>query len=445
MKKLNESRRSLCVVSAGIFLVLLACNLLTDMLVDDFLYCYSFYDGSRIESIMDIFPSLAGHYHTMNGRLVAHFFVQLFLLLPSVIFKFLNAGMFLLQIYLIYRIANVFCRRNVLLFSLIFGAVWLFEPAFGQVNLWLSGAFNYLWCGVFNLLFLIPFIKKFLVNKDIESKIGQVLFVLSGALVGGYSENAALATLIMACVFILLSAFQKHYKIRIYQLAALITFCIGFYFLMSAPATAKNKLPGEMSVLTLLFNFYICLYMLYDNFKVLIIALAVLFTLGLVHKVKQDKIIVAAVMVLGAMASNFAFIFASYYSGRSAFFCVILLIAASAILFSELWDTKYFDLCLCAGVVMLIFTLYFGLVGCKDICVTHITIAKNKAHIAQCKEEGISEIELIMPNPLSKYSAVWELRYLDPDVPKDGPYGTMEQYYGVEKLTGKYVKDIFAP
>ena len=76
---------------AAIFLLMLVLNFLTPMVSDDYAYCFSFVDWERIESVGEIFPSMKMHREYANGRIVAHFFAQLFLLLPKAIFNVINA------------------------------------------------------------------------------------------------------------------------------------------------------------------------------------------------------------------------------------------------------------------------------------------------------------------------------------------------------------------
>lgn len=84
----------------GIMFVL---NKYTYFAADDYSYMNSFADSERIRSVFDIFPSMYAHMFSMNGRLVAHFFVRLFLMLPPWIFDIVNASMFLFLIMGVYR------------------------------------------------------------------------------------------------------------------------------------------------------------------------------------------------------------------------------------------------------------------------------------------------------------------------------------------------------
>lgn len=92
MKKLNAKADKilLAIVFVCIFLLMLYCNIKTPMLIDDYSYLYSFDDWSRIENVFQIFPSMAAHRLSMNGRVVAHFFLQFFLMFPTWYLSFLT-------------------------------------------------------------------------------------------------------------------------------------------------------------------------------------------------------------------------------------------------------------------------------------------------------------------------------------------------------------------
>ena len=88
---------------------------------DDYSYMNSFATHKKIQTVWDIFPSMYAHAKGMNGRLVAHFFVQLFLLLPSGIFDVVNAVIFTMLILILYRYLFWNKKRNALALVSIFG------------------------------------------------------------------------------------------------------------------------------------------------------------------------------------------------------------------------------------------------------------------------------------------------------------------------------------
>lgn len=84
-------RLSIWAVLACVFVVMLVFNHLTPLVGDDYVYAFSFVDEQRIDSVWDIFPSMWAHRFYANGRVVAHFFAQLFLMLPKTVFNVINA------------------------------------------------------------------------------------------------------------------------------------------------------------------------------------------------------------------------------------------------------------------------------------------------------------------------------------------------------------------
>ena len=91
-EKLNTTKWASLALFAAVFLLLLFCNRHTALVADDFRYCFSFADGSRMTALSQLLPSMAAHRHSMNGRVIAHALVQLFLLPPKPIFDAVNAN-----------------------------------------------------------------------------------------------------------------------------------------------------------------------------------------------------------------------------------------------------------------------------------------------------------------------------------------------------------------
>ena len=114
---------------ALIFVLLLAANFLTPMTADDFLFSFSHAHWSRLTGVDEILPSMAALRQNTNGRVLAHFFVQLFLLWPRPVFNVLNAAMGTLLFYILYRYVRRGERtRDLLLLLLLFSLLFLLLP-----------------------------------------------------------------------------------------------------------------------------------------------------------------------------------------------------------------------------------------------------------------------------------------------------------------------------
>lgn len=434
MKKVNESRYTLAAVMTCGFLIMFVCNCMMHLFADDFVFVCQYGTGRRMTNYLQIIPSLQEIYRSENGRIVAHFFAQTFLFLPPIVFKILNSAAFILEIYLMYRIARGKHLRSTFLYAVIFGCVWIFQPAFGNINIWLTGSCNYLWGSVFNLLYISHFINKYLYNRDFENRYMQALFVVFSLLVGDYSENASLATLIIVIALLLLSFYKNHAKIRPYQILSVIFLSLGFLFLMTSPAELRNKF-APMTPYIFVGNFVRALEV-YNQLRALLVVFVTLYTLGVFCKLKPDTLICVAILFLGSLCSNFAVAFAEYYPDRSAFYSAVLLIVACAILFQELIDTKYRELIVCLGVVALLFSLYYGIIGVQEVYLTHCFFAGNEKRIEEAQQNGVKELKLPLPPDFSKYSPMWGFPYLETDETAYYPNVHLARYYGFDKITG---------
>lgn len=137
------------------FAVMLLFNFLTPLVSDDFNYMFSFATNERIKNIADIGASMAAHRTSMNGRVFAHAFVQLFLLLPKAVFNFVNSfSAVLIMLLMLHFVRTGSQKRDLFLLLCGMFMIWYFTPDYGQVYLWLDGACNYSWAMGFSLLFL---------------------------------------------------------------------------------------------------------------------------------------------------------------------------------------------------------------------------------------------------------------------------------------------------
>ena len=435
--RINRSRLLMFGSLLCMFLIMFFCNIKTPLLVDDYAYLFSFADGRRIESIKDIFQSLVAHRYIQNGRLVAHFFVHLFLMLPHWIFKIINSIIFVSEVYLIYHIANRDQERRNLLLCAIFSCIWIFTLNFGQVALWLSGSINYLWATFFSLSFLSVYITKFMDGRDIKPLPLRLLFVLAGFLVGAYSENCSSTVIFAGVCFMLLSRFIKKQKVSPYLwLAILAAFC-GFLFMMSAPAEIINK-AGQFDT-TGLFAGLNRVSDAYFKMGWLFIFYIFLAVFSNIRKINADSQFLSAICFLASLASSFVLIFAKFLPERCIFFSTVLLILADSVLLVELLnelDLKPVILSLLF--LSLTFAFKCGVSGVSDILKTNYLISEGERKIIECRENGIMNAE--MPKVLGKtpYSAVYGLDNIYVGETDIWLHEDMANYYGVETVMGIY-------
>ena len=235
---------------ALLFALLLAANFLTPMTADDYLFTFSHDFWDRLTGVDEIIPSMIALRRDTNGRVLAHFFVQLFLLWPRPVFNVLNAGMGTLLFSILYMYARRGeAGRDLLALSLLFSLLFVLLPAFGQVFLWLTGACNYSWTIVLTFGFLYPFFARYTGRECRMHPAARVLYLPLGFAAGAWSENGSLAMLCAAFGFLALSFLRERRLPRFLSLSFLVS-CLGFLFLMSAPSEWSGR-RGEVSESTL--------------------------------------------------------------------------------------------------------------------------------------------------------------------------------------------------
>ena len=432
LERLDRSRLAEAAVLLAVFLLLLYCNLHTDLVADDYQYCFSFFDGSRIRTVGAILPSMAAHRHLMNGRVFPHALVQLFLMLPKGIFNVCNAGMFTALVYLLARP----CRglvRSALLTAAVFGCVWILQPEFGQVFLWLDGSLNYLWGAVLCLLWLRPWADACL-NGSENNRALCFLHVLFSFFVGAWSENAAVALVFMALLFLVLGSFRARQRQRPWQPASLALLLAGFFYMMLAPATAANK-AAEMK-LSVLFGNFLETGLFYLRFWPLLLCFGLFYALALRGGVGERLRLLALVYLGGSLAGHFVLTFALYCAGRSTYIGLALLIAANTLLLSGLIEKSWQSLPALLCALCLLVTLWRVWVGVRDILRTDYLLDYNIELIEECLEKGERDIAVPRPYAQTKYSALEGLGYLDTEDPGSWYNVYMARYFGADSLIG---------
>lgn len=134
---------------------------------DDYGYAFSWDEEEKyIETVGDFFEPEVAHYLTRNGRIWSNGIAAIFSASGfDLVFKVINALMFLLLIFLVVKLAvkkEPVTPRNLISLFLL---TWFFNPVPGETWLWMCGALNYLWAAVFTFAFL------WLLRRSVDKKI----------------------------------------------------------------------------------------------------------------------------------------------------------------------------------------------------------------------------------------------------------------------------------
>ena len=418
----------LCVL---VFLVVLGLTALTPMVSDDFAYCFSFADWTRIRHVGQIIPSMAEHRNVTNGRVIVHGLVQLLLLLPRPVYCALNALNAVLLCVLIRRMIALPSRKQemvILLFGICFFCCFL--PAFGENVLWLDGSLNYFWGLSCSLLFLFPFLMDYLALPHHESVFLSVMRIFLAFVFGTWSENASLVFLFLAvCLYLL--QWIKTRQFRLFPLFWIVAAMAGYVFLITAPATAGRA--GASSVSVIGYNFRVLFQAARDYLLWPLLILAVLFALAVSYHVEKRLLIASALLFVGALLTHLSYTFAAYFVPRHLCTTVFLLMLAAVLLLAGLCRVDQPDFsCVALACLSVLFLLQFP-VGVLDVAVSYHKQQLREQQIDTALAAGQRSVVLENYYPYTAYAVLFELSLSDPSV---GPNINIADYYGLDSVLG---------
>ena len=451
----------LCVL---VFLVVLGLTALTPMVSDDFAYCFSFADWTRIRHVGQIIPSMAEHRNVTNGRVIVHGLVQLLLLLPRPVYCVLNALNAVLLCVLIRKLIALSSWKQELMI-LLFGLCGFcsFLPAFGENVLWLDGSLNYFWGLSCSLLFLYPYLNDYLRQPEHPSPLGcadrnqvermvkdsvessdpnqrnsnshvspltAVVRILLAFVFGTWSENASLVFLFLAiCLY--LFQWMKTRQFRLYPLLWIVAALAGYIFLMTAPATAGRA--GAPSISVIGYNFRVIFKAAQTYLLCPLLIWAVLFALAVSYHVEKRLLIASGLLFVGALLTHLSYTFAAYFVPRHLCPTVFLLLLATVLLLAGLCriNRPVFS-GLALACLSVLFLLQFP-VGVLDVAISFHKQQLREQQIKAALAAGQRSVVLENYYPYTSYAVPFELNPVEPSV---GPNINVADYYGLDEVLG---------
>lgn len=320
-------------LAAAVFLLMFLFNCLTPYIADDFTFAYAFDTGLRLENLPQLIQSLAFHYMEWTGRVVVKFFAQGFTMMPKIVFNVFNAAAYLALGLVIYRLAigRRSGRYDLVMFVLIQAALWEISPAFGQTNLWMCGACNYLWATLGCLAFLLPW-RYYLQKPFVSRRWMTVGMGIAGLFAGWLSENTSAGLLVCLVLCLALLIWQKQ-RVPAWMVSGLIGTLVGFAILILAPGNynrADDFVDNSPFLTKYAVRFFNCLNMLWDYALPLLLVFAVLFVLVWLQKPDFSALAWPVILLLGGLGANFAMILSPFYYERSTHGVFSLLTVACA-------------------------------------------------------------------------------------------------------------------
>lgn len=211
---------------------------------DDMAYQFNFaseaagdkYD--RINSVAEIFESQADHYMRVNGRFVAHFFVQLFCgLLGHGFFAVFNALFYIIFTLLILRLSGQELKRTATTITALILVVLSF-----QTKLTPSCQIGYIW--MYSII--MAFIWLFFLCSQWKSRVVTVILGLFSLIAGNAHESFAIGVLAALIAYWL----KKRKRMNASQYVMLICFGIGALSCCLSPGilhrASESPLPSSL-------------------------------------------------------------------------------------------------------------------------------------------------------------------------------------------------------
>ena len=372
---------------------------------------------------------MKAHGEEVNGRLVVHFIVQMFEMLPKSLFNVINAALFLCLLLLMSRFLGIEGKTFPLL--CLFGALIVFVPAFGEVFFWLDGSINYLWAILINLLFLTPFFLLSFHGKPCAAGKLVLLSVL-GFFAGAYQETMSAVTLFLSVVMLVYA--WKFKKVKVSALWGLppVTALLGLVYMATRPAEIQVKTyafdPARV------FNSFLNVADAFYTFGVLICVFAFAFTLCILFKRDRDTLVLSGMFFVGFLAANCMMIVAAIYPPRTASPAAIFLILAAALPIKELFSTECRKYMIALSAVLLSVAAFQFAYGTVDIASVFAQYTANVHTISECKAAGQrSGIQLSSLYGSTKFSVAYEMGF-----PSGHEYVNeyISKYFDVDSIVG---------
>lgn len=412
-------------------------NFLTPYAADDYSYMYNLSDGNRINSISQIFSSLAYHYtETGNGRVVSHFFVMLFLIFSKWIFNITNSVFFILLIYGVYNLTSQKSPFSFTLFFTIPALFWIYMPAYGQVFLWLDGSINYMWSYCFSIIFLSVYINLLRHKTLLDASWKLILFCIFTLLFGNYSENVSFPVISMGFLLLCITIYQNHnFQRYITYFIPIISGALGYLVLLLSPA-GSAKFSENLSFSFIIKNGITIFTTYYSLCKIPLIIFFILLGIAVHYKLNNTEILIALSYFFISFIAAAMLIIASYLPERSLANSIIFLLFAIIQLLQLLRSNLRLEcitLCICIYLIVGNLMSYWN--GSYDIYRVHQEQTARDNLIDTTLTNGQTSLGVPIITSTTKYSCKYGLLDLNSNNSSDPfPNVYVAKYYGLNEI-----------
>lgn len=420
-----------------LFLTAFLFNYWTPYAADDYSYMYNLGNGERITSIFQIFPSLAVHYMQYgNGRIVSHFFVMLFLMVPKIIFDVLNAFLFVFFIAFVLRITAGKKSFSILLLFAVPTLFWLYMPAYGQIFLWLDGSINYMWSYLFALIFLSVYITLLRGKSLLKQTWKLILFCVFTLLFGNYSENVSFSVIFTGFILLCITMYgQKSFQKLFIYVLPIVCGALGYLILLLSPS-GSAKFSENLSLPLIFKNAVEIFTEYYNTCRIPLIFFFVLLGIALYYKLDKKEILIALAFFFISVIASGMLVIASYLPERSLANGIVFLIIGIVQLLQLLRsNTRLECVSLCVCIYLIVGSLMSYWEGSYDIYRVHKEQAVRDTTIESAVSAGDTVIGVPIITSTTKYCCKYGLLDMNGEDSDDPfPNAYIAKYYGLDKI-----------
>ena len=434
--KTDRRKAALVFLAVCTFFVLLAFNVVTPMVADDYSYSYSFHTWQRITSPLQIPDSMYGHYQTQGGRLVVHALAQLLLMLPALAFDVVNAGMFVLFSYILYRFGFQRGQNSPAGYLLLLAGMWWLLPMPGQTFLWVVGSANYLWGAAISLGWLLCFYK--LAERDAPAGVLRTAGMTVWAFFAGWCNENTSAAVLLAAGLLMLILLTEHKRWRVWMVTGCAAGFAGWLVMVLSPgnaARAAREGAGETTLSALVSRAVNCTVQLQKMALPLVAIFGALLVLAILHKTPRGILLRASALFVAGVAANYAMMGTSDYADRAGFGVVALLLASCMVLLRPALHSPQ-GVLVQAGAGAAALVLVLGLLPTFiPVYQDWRTWQSREQQVWAQAQAGVKDVTVNAIRSGSEYSVFYALDDLTPD-PTHWANAGYALHHGLDSVTG---------
>ena len=286
-------------------------------MMDDIWYGTNLATGEPLKNFVDIIEGQIWHYNNWGGRSITHGILQMTLMCSELCADFINIVMTLLLAWMICVVSD---KKNTSSFLMAFALIFAWNANAKMSMFWQAGTVNYVYSGVWILLFVWPFLNEWR-REEKKKPWGIEIWMFPLAVCTGWSnENMGPTCFLLALATLIYCIKWKKVGAKLWMILGVIGSFIGSVLVVIAPGNfSRSSTIEKTDLLTTLWErFYSMLRAGCDFLFPVCIALVLVILIKVVClKQKLEKhqlvLLVCCILSYGAM------VLSPHYPDRATF------------------------------------------------------------------------------------------------------------------------------